>query len=344
VSEITIATARGGVATKQICRANDEFDFTGYPNEKWWRFRDEHIPEDLPGLERFLADRAEDTASCCLYGQPIYTGMEYQRRLLHATMDTLSTLREVAREYLILDFDSAPISGNQNFLADSGAAIGSVVDSIADLYGVAFAYSLSCSAGFKAGIRAKAIVLLIEAIMPTQLRLWADEVNATLSRKVIDPSVLAAAQPIYFAKPVLHGVVDPCPVRVGVRPGIERASLRVPAQQSRPVATGAVAGGPSGWPAHLKQLGPKGFHDVLIAAAGSVVWDRCAAPTEPDATFIYDAVRVAVLHAEPGSRGRREIERYASRAFWDEAIHHALRRQQYRLAQIASSVAGIRRP
>jgi hypothetical protein len=103
MGEIAIATARGGVARDRSAGQMKGIFFTGYPNEKWWRFRAEHVPDDLPGLARFLADRVDDTASCCLYGQLISPSMDYQRRLIHPAVDSQATLREIPRDHLILD-------------------------------------------------------------------------------------------------------------------------------------------------------------------------------------------------------------------------------------------------
>lgn len=339
---ITIATAAGGIATKQCRQTSKGPVFTDYPNEKWWRFREVPIPSDAAGWEAFLEDRVNDFSSCCIYGQPINENARLQRRLLYADEGTLATLREVPRDYLILDLDSTPIPAGLDFLKEPVTAVGAVLDTIEELTGCAFLVAISSSAGFKTGVRAKAIVRLHQPFLPSEMRRWAKGVNMRFNMKLVDPAVLAPAQPIYFARPIFFGVPDPFPHRVYTRHGREHVVLAIPseaAMQMRP--EGIVVGG-GGWRVHLTRLGALGFHDPLLAAAGAVVYRHCCAPVEPVASAIHGVVREAVLRADPGSRGAEEIARYASRRFWDDAIAHAARCETDRARRIAATIAGIR--
>jgi hypothetical protein len=354
---ITIATAVGGVATKQ-CRLTSEGPvWIDYPLEKWWRFREVATPSDADGWAAFLEGRVNDIASCCLYGQPINAIAGRQRRLLHASEGDPATLREVASELLVLDFDSVPTPAGVDFLKDPTTAVGAIVDGIEDLTGCAFAVAISCRAGFKAGVRAKAIIQLHDAMLPSEMRRWAKAVNARTGMKLLDPGVLAPAQPIYLAKPILCGVYDPFPHRVYLRHGREPIAIVIPPETTDQTAdakvrrlegfpnledaTAASCGG--GWRVHLSRIGQLGFHDPLLAAAGAVVHSYCSVPVEPIASAIHAIVQQAVFCADPGARGPEEIARYASRRFWDDAIAHAAGRDGDRIRRIAASVAGIRR-
>ncbi|MBV8521579.1 MAG: hypothetical protein JOY71_05525 [Acetobacteraceae bacterium] len=344
MSGITVATAQGGIATKQIRHTRAGLQITDYPLEKWWRFYALPSPGNVEGWADFLSERQADFASCCLYAEPINAFAGYQRRLIHDAEGAPATLREVARDYLVLDFDSTAVSDGIDFVTDPASAIGVVIDTFEELRGVAFALAVSASAGFKPGIPAKAVVMLSETLMPSAMRRRAQAMNARAGIKLLDPAVLAPAQPLYFAKLILHGIEDPIRQRVGMRAGIERASLKIPAERQNPEATGGVIAGSGGWRAHLGQLGgARGFHDVLLTAAGAVVGHYCGAPPEPAASLIHEFVRNAVLKADPGARDEREIARYASRRFWDDLIGHAGRREHHRVDKIITSIAGIRR-
>jgi hypothetical protein len=340
---ITIATAAGGIATKQCHQTASGPTWTDYPYEKWWRFREVPTPSDADGWAAFLDDRVRDTGSCCLYGQPINGDASLQRRLLHPSDGDPATLREVARDYLILDFDSAPTPAGLDFLTEPDTAVGAVLDTIDELAGCAFALTISCSGGFKPGVRAKAVIRLHQPMLPSEMRRWAKAMNARFGVKLADPAVLAPTQPVYLARPIFYGVRDPFPDRVYVRQGREPLTLVVPPETldlGRPAGT-VVAGG--GWRVHLTRLGPLGFHDPLLSAAGAMVLRYGGAPAEPIASAIYAIVREAVLCADAGARTPDEIARYASRRFWDDAVAHATRREGDRARRVAASVAGIRR-
>jgi hypothetical protein len=341
---ITIATARGGIATKQCRQTANELVWTDYTHEMWWRLREVPTPSDADGWAAFLESRVSDIGSCCLYGEPLNrNAIGYQRRLLHASEGYPATLREVARDYLILDFDSAPVPVGLDFLTEPHTAVGAVLDTIDELTGCACAVAISCSAGFKPGVRAKAVVPLHHPVLPSEMRCWAKTMNARFGVKLLDPAVLAPAQPIYLARPIFYGVRDPFPDRVYVRQGREPVILVIPPETPNLARLPGVAIGGGGWRVHLARLGPLGFHDPLLTAAGAVVHSYCGAPAEPIASAIHAIVHEAVLFADPGGRTPEEIGRYASRRFWDDAIAHAARRESDRACRIAASVAGIRR-
>jgi hypothetical protein len=340
---ITIATAVGGIATKQCRQTSTGPVFTDYPHEKWWRFREVPTSSDAAGWAIFLEGRVNDFGSCCLYGQPVNEGAGFQRRLLHPADGDPATLQEVARDYLTLDLDSAPAPAGLAFLKEPATAVGAVLDTIEELAGCAFACAISCSAGFKPGIRAKVVMPLNEPLLPSAMRRWAKAVNARFGTKLLDPAVLAPSQPIYFARPILYGVPDPFPQRVYLRRGREPLAIAIPSEVTETAGLGRAPAGARGWQVYLARLGPQGFHEPLLAAAGAVVRSYCGAPAEPIASTIHAVVREAVLSAAPGTRGHQEIARYARRQFWDDAIAHAGRRENDRLHRLATSVAGIRR-
>jgi hypothetical protein len=343
MSAITIATASGGLATKQCRQTPAGPILTDYAFEKWWKFREVSVQSNAKGWADFLSERVHDIASCCVYGEPIYPGCGFQRRLLHPADGDPATLREVARAYLLVDLDSVPSPMGLDFNTDPTAAIGSVLDCIEELRCCAFAAAISCSAGFKPGVRAKIVIPLNEPLFPSAMRRWAKAVNARFGTKLLDPAVLAPSQPIYLARPILYDVPDPFPQRVYLRRGREPVAIEIPPEATGTAGLERAAGGGGGWRVHLTQLGLLGFHEPLLAAAGAVVRSYCGAPTEPIASAIHAVVREAVLCADAGARSPHEIARYASRRFWDDALAHAARREGDRTHHIAASVAGIRR-
>lgn len=340
---ITIATASGGIATKRCRQTSLGPVFADYPYEKWWQFREVSVQPNAESWADFLSGRVNDIASCCVYGEPLDPGCGFQRRLLHPADDMPATLREVARAYLLGDLDSVPAPMGLDFLTDPVAAIGAIIDYVEELRCCAFAAAISCSAGFKPGIRAKVIIPLSEPLLPSAMRRWARAVNARFGTKLLDPAVLAPCQPIYLARPILYGVPDPFPQRVYLRHGREPVAIAIPPEATETAGLERAAAGAGGWRVHLTRLGALGFHDPLLAAAGAVARSYCGAPAEPIASAIHGVVRESVLSADTGGRGSREIARYASRRFWDDAIAHAGRRENDRLHRIATSVAGIRR-
>jgi hypothetical protein len=230
-----------------------------------------------------------------------------------------------------------------DFLTDPVTAIGAVLDCVEELRCCAFAAAISCSAGFKPGIRAKVVIQLNEPLLPSDMRRWAKAVNARFGTKLLDPAVLAPSQPIYFARPILYGVPDPFPQRVYLRRGREPVAIAIPPETPTTAGSERAAVGSGGWRVHLTRLGPQGFHEPLLAAAGAVARSYCGMPAEPIASAIHTVVREAVLCAVSGTRAHQEIARYASRRFWDDALAHAARRESDHMHRIAASVAGIRR-
>jgi hypothetical protein len=344
---ITVARAGGGIATKRASQTPEGLTWTDYPHEVWWRFYEVETPADAAGWMALLEYLSHATDLCCLYGRATNTDAGWQRRLLHDHDGAAATLLEVPRDYLVLDLDSVAVPIGLDFLTDPATAIGCVLDTIDELAGCAFAAALSCGAGLKPGIRAKAVIPLSTLALPSDLRRWAKAVNQHLGMKLLDLAVLAAAQPLYFAKPLLHGVADPFPRRVVYRSGREPVVLAIPPEGTE---AGASAGTPgsvgdgSGWRRHLVRLGPvEGFHDPLITTAGAVVHAYGGAPAEPIASAVHAVVRAAVLSTDAGARSQEEITRYASRRFWNDAIAYAAGQDAERFRRIVASVAGIRR-
>ena len=297
---ITIATASGGIATKR-CRQTSwgrSLPITRTVNGgSSARYRFSRMPE----LGGFPFRPGERHRKLLRDGEPLDPGCGFQRRLLHPADDMPATLRQVARTFLLGDLDSAPAPMGLDFLTDPVAAIGAIIDYVEELRRCAFAAAISCSAGFKPGIRAKVIIPLSEPLRPSSMRRWARAVNARFGTKLLDPAVLAPCQPIYLARPILYGVPDPFPQRVYLRHG-RAPSLSRYRRRNGDCRARARRGWRRRLARHPTRLGALGFHDPLLAAAGAVARSYRGAHANI-ASAIHRVVREFVLSADTGGRG-----------------------------------------
>jgi hypothetical protein len=219
---VLTCAGRNQLATKIIHADGKE---TGYSLVKYFHFHYSEIDclEDFAKVAlTYLADQSN---KFIIRGQlkPGVSGP--QRRLIYPKDNVPATIDCPPRRWIPLDIDGARVPaglGAPDKLAEAGYHIR---DNILPSYfrGVRCIATATASTGRKGPTTARLRLFfeLAEAADNEALRVWI----TALSEKYtfIDPSVMRAMQPIYTARPIFYGCVDPVPVwgRVRVLDGYE---------------------------------------------------------------------------------------------------------------------------
>jgi hypothetical protein len=176
----------------------------------------------LGGWLRWLLDRPD----CCVVRGAILdlARTECVRRLLYPDPKTgdLATLRDVARRWLALDFDSLPrpeCVHTDDLQACAAAAIERLPQ---EFRSASCIVQATASHGIKPGLRLRLWHWLDRPTTGTELKTW-------LRVAPIDMSLFGGAQPIYTAAPIFLDCRDHLPARLAWLPG--EATVRVPSPE-----------------------------------------------------------------------------------------------------------------
>jgi hypothetical protein len=237
----------------------------------------ERAPTNLRELADLLEQVQRDPLALVVRGEltalareAVAAGRPILRRKL-ARGQTLPTLAEVPRQWIMLDIDGWPMPTWADLADDPESVIEAVItDLLPETFHDAECWwQLSSSAGFVVGI------------LKVHLFFWLsepasnEEIKARLRPVVhgFDGSPFSANQPHYIAAPIIEGGHDPLPRRTGWRKGLDSAVV-LPAPQPRQVkgSTGAAPNldlgeGVDGVLAFLGDGdGLRGFHEPLRTA------------------------------------------------------------------------------
>ena len=206
--------AKGHRATKLItANANGDVNVAGYDAGMFFEISECPIA-GLPDLADVLSRTSRDPQACAIRGEPLLgTNRKRCRRLLYTHEDgTPPTFRDVARRWVVIDFDDVP--GPYRFDPRDGelAAIYCRTLLPEPWRRSSYWWGLSSSAGFKSGVRIKLAFWLGRPVLGAEL-------ERHLKGCPIDASTLRAVQPIYVARPILVNVADPIGRRTGIEHG-----------------------------------------------------------------------------------------------------------------------------
>jgi hypothetical protein len=325
----TKARARGGLATKAVRRVlgTGEIAIDSYPHEARWALYPTRV-DGLPAFAEMIRIMTAD--SCILRGQPapwVPPGSYAPRRLDETILDRPSDL-------IVCDVDELREAAGVDVVADPAEAAAYAHSKLPDCFADAsYVWAASSSAGFKSGlVKMKLVFQADQPITGERLGEYCKGVNRRAGFKLLDSAVASASQPIYFAPPLFEGVDDPLRERrVGFYQGLgDRVALDLDACPPPPAAGGGACG--AGWRGHLEAIGgPDGFHGPIKRTICADVAEAGGIPS--DLEDLLAAVAERVRRADPGHRGRHEIDRYASRRHLAEIARWAGQRQAMEAAE-----------
>jgi hypothetical protein len=216
---------RAGVSGKDVC--------DGYGKGK--HFKCDIFPvSDLPTLAATLEALTECPMSFVIRGAPI-AGRDLSRilRTKKLSKGNPPGFREVARRWACIDADKIlppeELAG-MHLLApeDCEAAARKALRKLpTELRDVTTVAQLSSSAGIGSnGLSVHFWFWLDRPMNEAELTRWAEAVNDTAGRKLVDPATFRTVQPLYVAHPTFDGVNDPVAKRLFILEGSrEEASL-----------------------------------------------------------------------------------------------------------------------
>lgn len=170
-------------------------------------------------LHEALEELGEMPDVCVIRAEPIEPDDDTpRRRLIIADKRTgdAATLRPVARDWVLIDFDSVPSPAGLDFTKEPARAAQHVRGLLpACFQESACVWRASSSAGLKPGIRVHLWFLLSTPVDTEQLTAW-------LSGFPVDAAVFRANQPHFTAHPRFVDRADPMSARLGVLDGGDR--------------------------------------------------------------------------------------------------------------------------
>jgi Virulence-associated protein E len=204
-------------------------------------FKEVTVP-DVVGLDRMLAQLADDSRSCILRARVKPEVEQPCRRITKEDARTgdAPTLDDVPRAWVLIDFDSIDEPDGVDFRSKPHVAAAHLRDKLPEPFrAAACVWRASSSAGFKPGIRLHLWFLLSAELDTAQLTHWLRGVKC-------DKAPFRTNQPHFTANPQLVGLKDPMSKRRGILQGAPR--VRVPDEieqyegdgKERPVPRGGV--------------------------------------------------------------------------------------------------------
>lgn len=187
--------------------------------------------ETIDDLREMLEELAHMPDVCVIRAEPLELGGPQRRKLTDdpKTGDK-ATLRDCARDWVLVDFDSVPCPDGINFASEPHRAAEHLRGTLPPAFrAAACVWRASANAGLKPGIRLHLWFLLSAPVNTAQLNLW-------LGGLPVDTHVFAANHPHFTAHPQFDGRPDPMTKRIGQLMGAERAvvpELAAPAPAPR---------------------------------------------------------------------------------------------------------------
>jgi hypothetical protein len=253
--QLTILSSRWRRLAKTITR---DGEIIPYDRARIFDFFERPVSSlaDIGGWLSWLSDRQD----CCVVRAAILDPARTQgvRRLLFPDSKTgeQPTLREVARQWVALDFDNLPPPENVQVADLASCAVVAIERLPLAFRGSACIVQATASHGIKPGLRLRLWYWLSRPTTGAELKAW-------LRATPVDKSVFNGAQPIYTAAPVfLDGATSPIRIRLAMLPG--RHAVDVPTQdvlKVQPVAALPVRVRPT-----VPQTGRQSFAALSRAA------------------------------------------------------------------------------
>lgn len=293
-------------------------------------------------LHRLLCNLDGEPGAAVIRGAPLLgANLEQTIRRSKPNKNTLATIGNTPRAWLMLDLDGVLLPATMSVITDPADVAAFLVDMVAghapELEGVTAVVQFSSSAGLaeqaeieaatgqpdrwagvvKPGNRIGAHVWfwLTEPRDDDGLKRWGARINAEAGGKVIDTALFQSVQLHFTAAPLFgQGLHDPLQGRrvVLVEGSEDAAAITIPAKPERGTNTpGESRFAGIGYTGRLEAIGTPaaGFHEPINAAISAFIagnWPN------PDTDALLAALQRVIEAADPGGRAEVEIEKYAN--------------------------------
>jgi hypothetical protein len=306
--------------TKRVRRDNKTGKLikSPYGHEKFFRVRTVGLA-GFSDLAANLAILTGERYAFVVRGEPIAeTNREKARRLIYDDPETgdRATFAEAPRHWFAVDLDKIPAPALTDAANDPHGTIDYLIGLLPpELHDASCWWQFTTSQGLPKTEGTLSARLWFWSRTPVDdagLTRWAIAANTAAGQRIVDLTLYRAVQPHYIANPLFDGLVDPLPLRCGIRRGLDESiTLMIPepdlADHYDHGGGGFVGVGVDGY---LGQIGTEtGFRFGMVGAIASYfAVNGAAADPEP----IKARLRQAIGAAPRGGRGDQDINRYLS--------------------------------
>ena len=341
--DITVLYSVNKLMTKRVRRnrKSGKLITSSYGREKFFRVRTVRLG-GFSALAALLARLTGERYAFVVRGEPLAeTNRGKARRLLYDDPETgdRATFGEAARHWFAVDLDKIPAPASTDPVNDPHGTIDYLIGLLPpELHDASCWWQFTTSQGLPKTESTLSARLWFWSQTPVDdagLTRWAIAANTAAGRRIADRTLYSAVQPHYVANPLFDGLVDPLPLRCGIRRGLdESTTLIIPepdlADHYDHGGGGFVGVGVDGF---LGQIGTEtGFRFGMVGAIASYF-----ATNGHDANpeTIKARLRQAIVAAPRGRRSDQEINRYVSERHLNDIIGWVRTRERANLHQTA---------
>jgi hypothetical protein len=218
MSTFTLVRVPEGDDSLLLCKVVSDKGTADIPSLPYLVEYSSFTAESVEELREALAELGDMPDVCIIRAEPLEPDRGPQRRKLTDDPKTgdKATLRNVPRDWVLIDFDSLPCPKGIDFPKEPHRAAEYLRGTLPEAFRVAgCVWRASSNAGLKEGIRLHLWFLLSTPVDTSQLNRW-------LGGLAVDTHVFAANHPHFTANPRFEGRPDPMSARIGVLLGSER--------------------------------------------------------------------------------------------------------------------------
>jgi hypothetical protein len=303
-----------------------------------WFSHQEHAASNIHDLSRLLTAVEAAQDSFIIRGRlnAQAPSKERVRRMKNPVDNGDIWFTEHSRRWVLIDIDDVDLPRWADPVTDPERIAKFLINQMPDcFYGVTCHWQMSSSAGIKPATEARAHLWfwLDRPLGQEELKRWRTDFGIR-----VDPLVFGTVQPLYVARPIFVGGLDPLPRRSGLLTGdsdvvavpeidMTVATRTRPTSSTRHHSTGMQHDfdAAPGFENKLALLGDggglEGFHYPITAAIASYISEH---GDDCDAEALKVVLRKRIDKA-PKNLGRDgDIEQYKSDAYLDTSIHGAI--------------------
>jgi len=284
VDFVSVLSTKGPLATKRITDGPAGRIIESYGRATWFALQ-EHGVYGVDSLAALLTALEHAPTRFIIRGQP-KDGVDY-RRAQRRVRDrrnadgstTTATFEPAARQWIALDLDRMACPDWLDPVFEPDRTVEYVVSRLpVEFHDARCWWQFTASQCIKPGISLRLFFWADRPLSDAELKLW-------LADAPVDHAIFSPAQPIYVARPIFVGMIDPVPFRSGIWRG-DRDAITPPTierQKPRPVAVSApFTGEPgSGYEYYRSCIGDhpggRGFHGPIKSAVAAWIGHHGAA-------------------------------------------------------------------
>ena len=314
--------------TKRVRRDNKSGKLikSPYGHEKFFRVRTISLA-GFSDLAANLAILTGERYAFVVRGEPIAeTNREKARRLVYDDPETgdRATFAEAPRHWFAVDLDKIPCPVPIDAAYDPDVAIEHLIGLLPpELHDASCWWQFTTSQGLlqtEGTLSARLWFWSRTPVDDAGLTRWAIAANTAAGRRIVDRTLYSAVQPHYVANPIFDGLVDPLPLRCGIRRGLDESIILIIPEPDLPDHYDHRGGGfvGLGVDGFLGQIGAEtGFRFGMVGAIASYF---ASIGVDADPEPIKAQLRQAIVAAPRGGRSDQEINRYLSERHLNDII------------------------